>query len=89
MYNGIGLTTPRGSGTSGYVQKNLAYVKPQKKPLVQEKQFKDMMVSSILTLQENSMAQPKKANREIIEHERLHKIEAQVFKVREKLEQEG
>ena len=30
MYNGIGLTTPRGSGTSGYVQKNLSFVKPQK-----------------------------------------------------------
>ena len=28
MYNGIGLTTPRGSGTSGYVQKNLSFVKP-------------------------------------------------------------
>jgi serine/arginine repetitive matrix protein 2 len=25
MYNGIGLATARGSGTNGYVQKNLAY----------------------------------------------------------------
>lgn len=25
MYNGIGLQTARGSGTSGYVQKNLSY----------------------------------------------------------------
>ena len=24
MYNGIGLQTPRGSGTSGYIQKNLS-----------------------------------------------------------------
>lgn len=24
MYNGIGLTTPRGSGTSGYVVRNLS-----------------------------------------------------------------
>ena len=30
MYNGIGLLTPRGSGTSGYVQKNLSFVRPQK-----------------------------------------------------------
>jgi len=29
MYNGIGLQTPRGSGTSGYVQRNMAYIKPQ------------------------------------------------------------
>lgn len=27
MYNGIGLMTPRGSGTSGYVQKNLSKMK--------------------------------------------------------------
>ena len=24
MYNGVGLSTPKGSGTSGYVQSNLA-----------------------------------------------------------------
>ena len=27
MYNGIGLATPRGSGTSGFIQRNLSYVK--------------------------------------------------------------
>ena len=26
MYNGIGLATPRGSGTSGFIQKNLAFI---------------------------------------------------------------
>lgn len=30
MYNGIGLQTPRGSGTSGYVQKNRGYVPPHR-----------------------------------------------------------
>ena len=30
MYNGIGLATPRGSGTSGYIQRNLTYVKNKK-----------------------------------------------------------
>ena len=28
MYNGIGLRTVRGSGTNGYVQRNLSYVRP-------------------------------------------------------------
>ena len=28
MYNNIGLRTVRGSGTNGYVQRNLSYVKP-------------------------------------------------------------
>ena len=32
MYNGVGLTTARGSGTSGYVQKNLSYLAPGAKP---------------------------------------------------------
>lgn len=27
MYNGIGLPTPRGSGTSGFIQKNLSTAK--------------------------------------------------------------
>lgn len=29
MYNGIGLKTPRGSGTSGYVQRNLSFLPPR------------------------------------------------------------
>ena len=30
MYNGIGLTTQRGSGTNGYVQRNLSFVREKK-----------------------------------------------------------
>lgn len=30
MYNGIGLRTARGSGTSGYVQKNKSFAKPNR-----------------------------------------------------------
>ena len=30
MYNGIGLTTQRGSGTNGYVQRNLSFVQQKK-----------------------------------------------------------
>ena len=29
MYNGIGLNTPRGSGTSGFIQRNLSNFKNQ------------------------------------------------------------
>lgn len=29
MYNGLGLKTPRGSGTNGYVQRNLSFAKPR------------------------------------------------------------
>jgi len=31
MYNGIGLQTPRGSGTNGYIQRNLGFARPIKK----------------------------------------------------------
>jgi len=31
MYGGIGLRTPRGSATNGYIQRNLGYVKPREK----------------------------------------------------------
>lgn len=30
MYNGIGLTTPRGTGTNGFVQRNFAAVRTRK-----------------------------------------------------------
>ncbi len=29
MYNGVGLRTPRGSATNGYVQRNLSFAKPR------------------------------------------------------------
>lgn len=29
MYNGLGLRTARGSGTNGYVQRNLSFAKPR------------------------------------------------------------
>ena len=32
MYNGIGLPTAKGSGTSGYVQRNIAYYDKKYKP---------------------------------------------------------
>ena len=46
MYNGVGLTTARGSGTSAYTQRNLAFVKSKAKPIDFEKQFKEMMVTT-------------------------------------------
>lgn len=29
MYNGLGLRTPRGTGTNGFVQRNLSFAKPK------------------------------------------------------------
>ena len=36
MYNGVGLQTARGSGTSGYITKNLSHLVPGQKPKNQQ-----------------------------------------------------
>jgi len=57
MYNGIGLTTPRGSGTNGYVQKNASFFQ-QIKPKIN---YKDPVAPPPIQ---------RTPNREIIEHEK-------------------
>ena len=80
MYNGIGLTTPRGSGTSGYVQKNLSFVKPKLKTNYKDilQQFKDSPAPA-----------KKRANIDIINHEQKYQIEVQLDKMKLKLIDKG
>lgn len=62
MYNGIGLATPRGSGTSGYIQKNLSS-KP--KPKQNREDFLKTLESLKVTCQlkqEDSKVPARKAN---------------------------
>lgn len=77
MSSNVGLTTPRGSGTSGYVQRNLAHIKPrdQAKPY-----------SKDLDSLRHRQRQPDK---EILEHDRKREVEVKVFELRDKLEEEG
>ncbi|KAF2207582.1 hypothetical protein CERZMDRAFT_107734, partial [Cercospora zeae-maydis SCOH1-5] len=76
MSSNVGLSTPRGSGTSGYVQRNSANLRPRDdvKPYPTE-------VDSI----RHRQRQPDK---EILEHERKREIELKVFELRDKLEEE-
>lgn len=80
MYNGIGLTTPRGTGTSGYIQKNNAYIKPRVKTNYGDilQKFKD-----------NPLPPKRKPNSEILEHERKRKIESELYDLSLKLDKEG
>ena len=79
MYNGVGLQTARGSGTSGYVQKNMSYIMPGQKP-------KQMDYGKILQqLKENPLPPPRPPNKELIEHEQKRKIEAQIYKLEKEL----
>ena len=81
MYGNIGLPTAKGSGTSGYVQRSLAYVN---KSNYQTGNYKEILQK----FKENAAPIKRKANIEIIEHEQKHKIESELFDLAEKLKEE-
>lgn len=80
MYNGIGLTTARGSGTNGYVQRNLSHVraKPQRQEYARPDQVKPIIAE-------------RKANQEILDHQKKRQIEVKLLQWAEdiKLEEQG
>lgn len=76
MSSNVGLSTPRGSGTSGYVQRNLSYLKPKDRPAPYK----------VEEFQKHRQRQP---DPEILEHERKRAIEVKVFELRDELEDEG
>lgn len=80
MYNGIGIQTARGTGTNGYVQKNLSFV-PQKRERVEY--VKDVEMKKLETLIE------KKGNAEILEHEKKRKIEVKCMEMRDMMLNNG
>ncbi|EFC42923.1 splicing coactivator subunit srm300-like protein [Naegleria gruberi] len=77
MYNGIGLTTPRGSGTNGYVQTNYSSVK-NKKPNnnYQQKERKDLL-------------KIKSPNVDLLIHEEKKKVEIELYKLKSELTKQG
>lgn len=77
MSSNVGLATPRGSGTSGYVQSNKAHLRPRDRA-----QPYPTDIDSI----KHRQRQPDK---EILEHDRKREVEVKVFELRDKLEEEG
>lgn len=80
MYNGIGLQTPRGSGTNGYVQRNWAFVRKTKDKVHYKTE------EELEKLEANSNKQP---NREILDHERKRKMEVKCVELEKVLEDQG
>ncbi|VDP04938.1 unnamed protein product [Soboliphyme baturini] len=79
MYNGVGLTTPRGSGTNGFVQRNLAFISvSREKPQYRTEE-------DIKRLDEELNRPP---NKEILEHEKKRKIELKCMELRDLMEQQ-
>ncbi|KAL2896627.1 Serine/arginine repetitive matrix protein 2 [Bienertia sinuspersici] len=82
MYNGIGLQTPRGSGTNGYVQTNKFLIRGRTSKVVVDgdKGFApDQGMGGI----------SKKANKEILEHDRKRQIELKLVILEDKLSEQG
>lgn len=79
MSANVGLSTPRGSGTSGYVQRNLSTLKPRAAGYGQPYSLND------------SARPPKirKPDEDILKHDRLREIEVKVMELQDKLEDEG
>lgn len=77
MSANVGLSTPRGSGTSGYVQKNMSFLRPREKQTgpPRDTEFKHPL--------------RREPNKEILEHERKREVEVKCFELRDKLEEEG
>ena len=76
MSSNVGLSTPRGSGTSGYVQRNLSHLRPRDTIAPYPKDYDSI---------KHRQRQPDKA---ILAHDRAREIEVQVFDLRDKLEDE-
>ncbi|BFZ65336.1 RNA-splicing factor [Saitoella coloradoensis] len=79
-YNNIGLSTPRGSGTNGYIVRNLSHIRrkdstPYKRPEEIDK--------------EAEQQRDRKGDKEILEHERKREVEVKCFELRDRLEEEG
>lgn len=77
MSENVGLSTPRGSGTSGYVQKNKSLLRPRDKMAPYPKDW------------EASKHKQRQPDKDILEHESRREIEVKVFELRDKLEEEG
>ena len=80
MYNGIGLETARGSGTNGYVQRNIAVLRNQSTRVdyKSEEEIKKLDAQMV-----------RKPNEEILEHARKRKVELKCMEMRELMEEQG
>jgi hypothetical protein len=77
MSSNVGLNTPRGSGTSGYVQRNLSHLKPR-----------DRGAGAPYNPDDFQRHKQRNPDPEILEHERRRRIEVKVFELRDRLEDE-
>jgi hypothetical protein len=78
MSDNVGLSTPRGSGTSGYVQRNLAHMRPRDNAAPYAPR------NDVDSLRHK----PRQPDKGLLEHDRKREVEVKVFELRDKLEEE-
>lgn len=83
MYNGIGLQTPRGSGTNGYVQRNLSSLRV-KRPRDDRGGERDEKDRERLESQLN-----RQPNADILEHQRKRQLEVKCAELQDMMEEQG
>ncbi|BCS02311.1 U2-type spliceosomal complex subunit CWC21 [Aspergillus luchuensis] len=88
MSSNVGLSTPRGSGTSGYVQRNFAFMKPRNAGYgAPYPPISDANSSSDHPL--DKPFKQRQPDKQILEHDRRRAIEVKVMEERERLEEEN
>ncbi|KAJ1945306.1 RNA-splicing factor [Kickxella alabastrina] len=80
MYNGIGLNTPRGSGTSGHVIRNASSLRPGQAGGSSQRMHQYESDRPIKT---------KPIDKGILEHERKRQVEIKCLKLQDELEAQG
>jgi len=76
MYNGIGLTTPRGSGTSGYVVRNLSTLRSHDK-------------NDRPSTWDAALPKHREPDQDILEHEKKRRVEIKCLELQLELEDKG
>ncbi|XP_059459598.1 uncharacterized protein LOC132189096 [Corylus avellana] len=81
MYNGIGLQTPRGSGTNGYIQGNKFFIRHKTGRIAENtKGFETNQGTAGVT---------RKPNKDILEHDRKRQIELKLVVLQDTLMDQG
>ncbi|KAK2852127.1 hypothetical protein FQN49_005344 [Arthroderma sp. PD_2] len=83
MSSNVGLTTPRGSGTSGYVQRNLSLLKPR------DPSYGAPPAQYGESGNNDAGFKQRQPDKQILEHDRRRAIEVQIIEERDRLEEEN
>ncbi|EJT97669.1 cwf21-domain-containing protein, partial [Dacryopinax primogenitus] len=77
MYGNIGLITPRGSGTNGYVVRNLSALRPRDSSYGRADDF------------DRAPPRHREPDQSILEHEKRRKVEVKCMELQVELEEDG